>query len=433
MKKLLLSLFVVMALTLSFAACKPVSQNSDPKPESESVVVETVLTAKTEMTLEVGESANLDATVTPETDLTYTSSDDTVATVDEDGLVTAIAEGVAEITVRAGGESVKCVVTVPHVYTYEIMLAQEEYQMFVGDEMEVAYAITVDGNEYTLVDGDSVNLSVDDMEIAIVEDGSLKGVAIGDATLTVTAVVSGKTVVATAQVSVVESANIQFLVNGELSNPVKCAVGEKIQRPETPALAGHEFYGWFVDETPFDFDAGITEDTVVTAVFAEISKLVASDEAAVTFENSWIQSLTTYTHTDAFKVEGEAGSTMISSDFEGAWCEPKLGDFSFTEYNKIYFSFGFDKAANISFNTGDENYAVWLTVVPGTVYTCIIEVNENPGHVNVYLKGAGLDGDLWYYNLEWSNLNDRAFTHTTKGGENKVTMFLGAIWGVKLV
>ena len=90
---------------------------------SQSSVEKTVLTAKTEMTLEIGESANMDATVTPAMDITYVSSDDTVATVDETGLITAVAEGTADITARAGGETVKCVVTVPHAYIYALPMS----------------------------------------------------------------------------------------------------------------------------------------------------------------------------------------------------------------------------------------------------------------------------------------------------------------------
>jgi len=432
MKKILLSLIAVMVLSLSFVACGDVIDSTD---STGSTSAETVLTAKTEMTLEVGESANVDAVVTPEAEITYVSSDDAVATVDENGLVTAVAEGTADITIRADGESVKCVVTVPHVYTYEVTLAEDAYEMFVGDEEEVVYTITADGNEYTLADGDSVALSVEG-DAATVENNTVKAVAVGSATLKVAAVLNGKTVTDTATVTVVESATIQYSVEGVLSNPVKCAVGTEIQKPANPTLAGFEFYGWFVGETPFDFSAGITEDTIVTARFAKVFKLVASDEAAVTFENSWIQGCTSYTYTTDVKFGNEAGSTAVSSDFnefDGAWCEPNFGSFSFSKYYKVWFSFSFDKATNFSFNSSGAgsdsgDYSNWVAAVPGQVYTCTIQANENPGRVNIYLKGTDyLDGDLWYYNLERSNLKDAALTHVTKVDE--VTMYIGAIWG----
>ena len=91
------------------------------------------------------------------------------------------------------------------------------------------------------------------------------------------------------------SAIIKYNVEGAETEGVEYAVGREIEKPEDPTLAGYEFYGWYVGETPFDFEAGITENTVVTAKFAKIDKLVACDEGAVTFANSWIQGSTTYT------------------------------------------------------------------------------------------------------------------------------------------
>ena len=414
-----------MVFAMALVGCEVFDNSGSSEAEK------TVLTAKTEMTLEVGESANVDAVVTPEAEITYTTSDDTVATVDENGLVTAVAEGTADITVMADGETVKCVVTVPHVYTYEVTFEKEAYELFVGGEAEVNYTVTADGNEYTLAEGDSVTVTVESAEVATCENNVVTGVAVGNTAITATAVLNGKTVTATAQVNVVASAFIQYSVEGVLSEKVECALGAKIKKPADPTLEGHEFFGWFVEETPFDFDAGITADTVVTAKFGKVAKLVACDEAAVTFDNSWIQGVTSYGYTTEVKAPGEAGSTTVCSDFndfDGAWCEPKLGNFSFDKYYKIWFSFGFDKATDFSFNTGT-SYEQWLTAVPGKIYTCTIQVNENPGHVNIWLTGAGLEGDLWYYNLARTNLNDAALAHVTKVDE--VTMYIGAIWGAR--
>ncbi|MGN0487194.1 MAG: Ig domain-containing protein [Acutalibacteraceae bacterium] len=79
--------------------------------------VNSVTISSSELTLEVGKSAELTASLLPEnaTDKTviWTSADETVATV-KDGVVTALKAGTVEITVTAvyGGASAKCRVTV---------------------------------------------------------------------------------------------------------------------------------------------------------------------------------------------------------------------------------------------------------------------------------------------------------------------------------
>jgi uncharacterized protein YjdB len=73
---------------------------------------------KTSMTLTVGETQTLTATVTPDNaqdkSVTWSSSDATVATVDQDGKVTAVKAGTATITVTTtdGGKTATCAVTV---------------------------------------------------------------------------------------------------------------------------------------------------------------------------------------------------------------------------------------------------------------------------------------------------------------------------------
>ena len=84
--------------------------------EAASIPVTAVTLGKDTLSLTVGETATLAATVEPEnaTDktVTWTSSNEDVATVDEDGVVTAVAAGTATITVTAGGKTATCAVTV---------------------------------------------------------------------------------------------------------------------------------------------------------------------------------------------------------------------------------------------------------------------------------------------------------------------------------
>jgi hypothetical protein len=104
MKKLTLAL-MALALLFSFSSCEK---------DVEKVVEKVEVTPAT-LTLEVGATAELKATVTPdqvEYTLAWTSSNTAIATVDNSGKVTAVAEGTATITAEAGGKTANCAVTV---------------------------------------------------------------------------------------------------------------------------------------------------------------------------------------------------------------------------------------------------------------------------------------------------------------------------------
>lgn len=70
----------------------------------------------TEITMEVGKTQALTATVLPDdaeySEITWESDNASVAEVDAEGVVTSVAEGTATITVRAGDKSASCKVTV---------------------------------------------------------------------------------------------------------------------------------------------------------------------------------------------------------------------------------------------------------------------------------------------------------------------------------
>ena len=81
--------------------------------------VEGVTLDKDNLTLNLGETAQLTATVSPDTadkTVTWTSSDTNIATVDANGVVTAVGYGNATITVTAGGKTATCTVTVSYPY-----------------------------------------------------------------------------------------------------------------------------------------------------------------------------------------------------------------------------------------------------------------------------------------------------------------------------
>ncbi|MCI8829268.1 MAG: hypothetical protein HFE98_10610, partial [Ruminiclostridium sp.] len=104
--------------------------------------VTSVTVEPTTLTLEVGKTGNLNATVEPEgsATVTWTTSNDQVATVKE-GVVTAVGEGNAEITATAGGKSAKCTVTVQSKAVQKTTLTKEMFetiaaQTYTGAEIK---------------------------------------------------------------------------------------------------------------------------------------------------------------------------------------------------------------------------------------------------------------------------------------------------------
>ena len=100
------------------SACGDDETNDLQEGDSE-VAVESVTLSASELVLNVGETAQLTAVVSPEdaTDKTvyWTSDAEDVATVSDEGIVTALAEGQAVVTATAGGQSGSCTVTVADV------------------------------------------------------------------------------------------------------------------------------------------------------------------------------------------------------------------------------------------------------------------------------------------------------------------------------
>ena len=103
-------------------ACSPQNPDSGGNnqpgpvdPEGETVKVTSVTLSNTSLTIQVGDSETLTATVYPpnaeDVSLTWKSDNSQIATV-RDGVVTGVATGTTRITAAAGGKSAVCKVTV---------------------------------------------------------------------------------------------------------------------------------------------------------------------------------------------------------------------------------------------------------------------------------------------------------------------------------
>ena len=155
---------------------------------------------KDSLTLDVGSSETLNATVAPNNatnqKVTWTSNAESVATVDESGNVEAVAPGTANITVTTedGSKQATCTVTVTQPVT-GVSLNKNTLELYTG-KSETLIA-TVEPSDAT---NPAVNWSSDKPEVATVEGGTVTAKAAGTATITATTVDGGFTTICTVTV-----------------------------------------------------------------------------------------------------------------------------------------------------------------------------------------------------------------------------------------
>ena len=150
------------------------------------ILAESITFDKSELTLTIGASEKLTATVLPEdvTDktVTWSTSDAAIATVDNEGNVTAILVGEATITATCGDKSATCKVTVNPILAESIALGKTELTLTIGaSEKLTATVLPEDVTDKT------VTWSTSDAAIATVDnEGNVTAILVGEATITAT-------------------------------------------------------------------------------------------------------------------------------------------------------------------------------------------------------------------------------------------------------
>ena len=151
----------------------------------------------TNKTLTVGQTAQLTATVLPETasnnNVTWSSDNTSVATVDKNGLVKAISPGNTTITAKtsSGNKQASCLITVA---TPTIKLDSTSKSLYIGDSSTLIATVNPSGT--------SVVWSTSDSKVVTVDGGKIKAVSSGDATITAKINVGGKDYPASCKVTV---------------------------------------------------------------------------------------------------------------------------------------------------------------------------------------------------------------------------------------
>ena len=189
------------------------------------------LTPKT-LSLKKGSTGNLTATVLPSNAtnkaVTYSSNNTSVATVTNAGVVTAVSAGTATITVTTtdGAKTDTCTVTVTEdpatVSVSSVTISPKTLTVSVGQTKQVSATVAPENATNKAVTYTSSKPSV----ATVAEDGTVTGVAAGEAVIIVTTVDGGKTDSCTVTVTPEEQPPVS--VNGVTLIPktVKIKVGE---------------------------------------------------------------------------------------------------------------------------------------------------------------------------------------------------------------
>ena len=239
------------------------------------VVVTGVSLDKSSITLPVGQTETLSATVTPENatnkNVIWSSSSPSVATV-KNGVVTAKTAGTAAITVTTvdGSKTATCTVTVnpAAVAVTDVSLNKTRTTLTVGDK--VTLTATVAPANAT---NKAVTWTSDNESVATVANGVVTAKAAGTAVITVSSVDGNKTATCTVTVNPGTAAVTGVTLN---ENRITLTVGgyKRLSATVAPANAANKTVTWASDNN----SVATVENGIVMAVAAGEAVIRATTE-----------------------------------------------------------------------------------------------------------------------------------------------------------
>lgn len=170
MKKYLLAIFAAL---VAAAGCNKI-------PTTEGEVTEVRLD-RTKLTLTVGQSEKLTATVLPEgaaATIAWASTDTDVVTVSADGTVKALALGSATVTAKAGNQTAFCTVTVADGVVEKVTIDPAATQLEIGEKLQLNAVLEPAGIEQTVIWS-----SQDNAIVTVTQTGEITAVTKGRTTI----------------------------------------------------------------------------------------------------------------------------------------------------------------------------------------------------------------------------------------------------------
>ena len=252
---------------------QPEEPDPEPDPEPEEIPVESIELDKQDVTLKVGETTTLTATITPDNatnkNVTWSSGNEDIATVDNGGKVTAqgIGETMITVTTEDGQKTAECVVTVIEKSDPE----PEEIPVESG-ELDVQNVTLKIGETTTLTatiipdnaTNKNVTWSSENEDIASANNGIVTAIGAGETTITATTEDGEKTAECTILVIEPEPEEIH-VEKVELNlQDISLEIGEKatLVAVITPNDATNKNVTWASE----DENIASVEEGIVTAI-----------------------------------------------------------------------------------------------------------------------------------------------------------------------
>ena len=221
-----------------------------------------------DMTLLIGQSEKLTATVLPEntTDatITWASDNEAVATVAADGTVTAVSVGVANITATCGNVSATCKVTVNPVVASGVTLNVEDLTLLVGQSDKLTATVEPSNTTNATITWASDNEAV----ATVATDGTVTAVSVGVTNITATC----GNVSATCKVTVNPVVASGVTLNVE-NLTLLIGQTDKLTATVLPENTTDKTVTWKSDNEAI---AKVSEDGTVTAVAVGVANITAS-------------------------------------------------------------------------------------------------------------------------------------------------------------
>lgn len=177
-------IFAVALVLVALSACRKT-------PEDTIVPVASVAISQTEAEMELGETLQLQAQISPsnatEQKVMWGSSKQSVATVSDAGLVTAVGEGSAKITATVSGKTATCVVTVtkpevPVVHVGSVTLDKTDASLEIGQSLTLTATVLPENAADKSVEWKSTNPAIAEVD----QNGTVTAISSGAVTITVT-------------------------------------------------------------------------------------------------------------------------------------------------------------------------------------------------------------------------------------------------------
>ncbi len=183
------------------------SEEPEPEPEPEVIPVEGIALNLQNVTVEMGKTTTLEATITPDNatnkNVTWSSENSDIATVNN-GIVTAIAPGETTVTVTTqdGQKTAECIITViepepEEIHVEKVELNLQDISLEIGETATLVAVITPNDATNKNVTWTSANEN-----IATVSNGLVTAIGPGETMITVTTEDGEKT--ATCKITVTE-------------------------------------------------------------------------------------------------------------------------------------------------------------------------------------------------------------------------------------